>query len=309
MPPWQSAACCGLWMHGTRLVLERSERSLAGPTMADAPRSRWCCGPAVLHPRQLPLLPLSCAPDLPQLMAVPLPGSASGAGAAMELLSYLCITPVFYHRLMVHDPSGAAPLRLVLTCLALLDAPLAAPPYSRLPAGPGPLAQKPGGPGPAAAAPAAPAGPLASFALAQPPYSTDKGKGAAELLVARGCALLVMLAEFEEPSYMDQLFEHQEVARLARELLDRAATFIAQVWHGVQYGSSTQLGTAASGQSTRVQDAEFVTCIVFWMLSAGLLKGLQGFFSGTRGAYGGGRPMLMPMSHQTGSCPAVLCNT
>ncbi len=32
----------------------------------------------------------------------------------MELLSYMCVTSLFYHRLMLHDASGAAPLRLVL---------------------------------------------------------------------------------------------------------------------------------------------------------------------------------------------------
>lgn len=36
------------------------------------------------------------------------------SGAAIELLSYMCVTPLFYHRLMLHDSSGAAPLRLVL---------------------------------------------------------------------------------------------------------------------------------------------------------------------------------------------------
>lgn len=108
-------------------------------------------------------------------------------GGAMELLSYLCTTPLFYHRLMVHDPSGAAPLRLILACLALHDAPLAAPPYCRLP--PPPRAA-----GTAPVGVAAPPGPLACFAPALPPYSTSKGKGAAELLVARSFALLIMLA-------------------------------------------------------------------------------------------------------------------
>lgn len=167
------------------------------------------------------------------------------AGGAMELLSYLCTTPLFYHRLMVHDPSGAAPLRLVLTCLTLHDAPLAAPPYCRLPQHRG----LPGGgahpmqpPGMAAAAlpaapsmppiPVAPTGPLASFAAAPPPYSTNKGHGSAELLAARGFALVVILAEFEEPSYMDQLFEHADVTQLAHQVLERTAAYIAQVRRG-----------------------------------------------------------------------------
>ncbi|GAB4822103.1 hypothetical protein N2152v2_009149 [Parachlorella kessleri] len=157
------------------------------------------------------------------------------AGAALELLSYLCTTPLFYYRLMLHDPSGAAPLRLVLACLTLHDAPLAAPPFVRLPSPPKPATlasaaeqQQQQGP-PPQQQPAAPSGPLASFALGQPPYTTAKGQGAAELLVARGCALLVMLADFEEPSYMDQLFGHTEVTQVAHEVLRRAATYVSQV--------------------------------------------------------------------------------
>ena len=49
----------------------------------------------------------------------------------MELMACLVVTPLFYHRLMLHDPSAAAPLRLVLACLTLHDAPLAAPPFAR----------------------------------------------------------------------------------------------------------------------------------------------------------------------------------
>jgi hypothetical protein len=43
----------------------------------------------------------------------------------------MCVTPLFYQRLMLHDPSGAAPLRLVLACLTLHDTPMAAPPFAR----------------------------------------------------------------------------------------------------------------------------------------------------------------------------------
>ena len=38
-----------------------------------------------------------------------------------------------------------------------------------------------------------------------PSASTEKGEGAAELLAARGFALLLMLAECEDPSFMDQV--------------------------------------------------------------------------------------------------------
>lgn len=105
----------------------------------------------------------------------------------MELLSYLCSTPLFYQRLMLHDATGAAPLRLVLACLTLHDAPLAAPPFARS--------------GDRAAAGAA----TSKLVAVQPPYCTEKGDGAAELLAARGFALLLMLSECEEPSYMDQV--------------------------------------------------------------------------------------------------------
>ncbi|RMZ53261.1 hypothetical protein APUTEX25_005250, partial [Auxenochlorella protothecoides] len=49
-------------------------------------------------------------------------------GAAMELLSYLAATPLFYQRLMLCDAPCAAPLRLVLACLTLHAPPLAVPP-------------------------------------------------------------------------------------------------------------------------------------------------------------------------------------
>eukprot|EP00887_Chlorella_sp_A99_P006281 scaffold3.g6281.t1 len=132
------------------------------------------------------------------------------AGAAMECLSCLCVTPLFYHRLLLHDPSGAAPLRLVLACLTLHDAPLAAPPFSRS---------------------ASPASSTAAVKLVavQPPYTTDKGKGAAELLVARGFALLLMLAECEEPSYMDSAARHPGTRRLSEHIVNRAAAYIGQV--------------------------------------------------------------------------------
>lgn len=45
----------------------------------------------------------------------------------MQLESFCCC------RLLLHDPSAAAPLRLVLTSLALHDAPLAPPPFVRGP--------------------------------------------------------------------------------------------------------------------------------------------------------------------------------
>lgn len=41
----------------------------------------------------------------------------------------------------------------------------------------------------------------------------------------------VMLSEHEAPSYTDQLFQQEDVARVAQHVLSRAADFIAQVTH------------------------------------------------------------------------------
>lgn len=153
----------------------------------------------------------------------------------MELLSYLCVTPLFYQRLMLHDPSGAAPLRLVLACLTLHDAPLAAPPFARSAdkassaASSKLIAVQPpyctgkwgggrGGQGTARALPvvqhAAGCQRLLAFQSTPepvckgpplPPRPAEKGEGAAELLAARGFALLLMLSECEEPGFMDQV--------------------------------------------------------------------------------------------------------
>lgn len=79
------------------------------------------------------------------------------AGGAMECLSCLAVTPLFYHRLLGHDPSGAAPLRLILACLTLHDAPLAAPPFAR------------------SSSPASTATSVKLVAT-KPPYTTEKGQ-------------------------------------------------------------------------------------------------------------------------------------
>jgi hypothetical protein len=61
------------------------------------------------------------------------------------------------------------------------------------------------------------------------PPSADKGNGAAELLAARGFALLLMLSECEEPSFMDQVAQHAPTRRLADHVNNRAAAYIGQV--------------------------------------------------------------------------------
>ena len=161
----------------------------------------------------------------------------------MELLSHMVATPLFYQRLMLHDPSGAAPLRLALACLTLHDSPLAAPPFARsadrassaaasklvavqppyttgarascwlgwhrlqrATAAPAPWLQAAWAvmPLPAPARPCqAAAGVPARDPSCPAAALAAKGQGAAELLAARGFALLLMLAECEEPSYMD----------------------------------------------------------------------------------------------------------
>ncbi|KAI7840243.1 hypothetical protein COHA_006025 [Chlorella ohadii] len=148
------------------------------------------------------------------------------AGAAMELLSYMCVTPLFYHRLMLHDASGAAPLRLVLACLTLHDTPLAAPPFAR-------------------SADRASSATSSKLVAVQPPYRTEKGEGAAELLAARGFALLLMLAECEDPSFMDQVSQNPATRRLADHVNNRAAAYIGQVL----LRPSTALYPAVPGES------------------------------------------------------------
>ena len=136
------------------------------------------------------------------------------AGATLELITALCASQIFYYRMMLHDPQGSAPLRLILSCLAIHDAPLAAPPFFRMP-GSG------GGGGGAASRP--------RLAATQPPYSTDKGRGAAELLAARGFALLLLLGEFDAPTYLDEVFGSGHTKQLAEQLVGRSAAYVGQV--------------------------------------------------------------------------------
>lgn len=134
---------------------------------------------------------------------------AYSAGGALELLTAYCSSPLFYRRMMLHDPQGGSALRLILACLAIHDAPLAAPPFSRVSTTPG------------AARPI--------LAATQPPYPTDKGRGAAELLAARGFALLLLLGEYEKPTYLDDVFSGQETKALAEQLVGRSAAYVGQV--------------------------------------------------------------------------------
>jgi hypothetical protein len=134
---------------------------------------------------------------------------AYAAGGAVELVTALCSAPLFYHRMMLHDPQGSSALRLVLASLAIHDEPLAAPPFSRV------------------------SSTLSSsrpvLAATQPPYPTHKGQGAAELLAARGFALLLLLGEYDTPMYLDEVFSDLGTRSLAEQLVGRSAAYVGQV--------------------------------------------------------------------------------
>jgi len=133
---------------------------------------------------------------------------AYAAGGAVELVTALCSAPLFYHRMMLHDPQGSSALRLVLASLAIHDEPLAAPPFSR-------------------ASTSGSSRPI--LAATDPPYPTDKGRGAAELLAARGFAILLLLGEYDGPTYLDEVFSNQGTKSLAEQLVGRSAAYVGQV--------------------------------------------------------------------------------
>lgn len=185
------AAAYGTWCLCCYAISCRTETGSA-PDLQPA-----CCLPA-------------CCPHSAFTISTPLLLAAPRAGAATELLSYMCVTPLFYQRLMLHDESGAAPLRLVLACLTLHDTPMAAPPFAR-------------------STDKATSAATSKLVAVQPPYCTEKGEGAAELLAARGFALLLMLSECEQPSFMDQVAQHAATRRLADHVNNRAAAYMGQV--------------------------------------------------------------------------------
>lgn len=137
---------------------------------------------------------------------------AFSAGGAMEILSSMSASPLFYQCLMLRDPHGGLPLRLILACLSLHDAPLAAPPFRRVASSPGNgSASRP------------------VLTPTQPPYLTAKGAGAAELLAARGFALLVVLGECTAPAYLDALAADAATRVLSEQVVGRAAGYVGQV--------------------------------------------------------------------------------
>ncbi|KAK9843504.1 hypothetical protein WJX81_006292 [Elliptochloris bilobata] len=154
------------------------------------------------------------------------------AAAAMEVLSELCATPLFYYRLALHDPSMAAPMRLVAATLALHDPPLAPPPWA--------IASQPSsderhgsderngrderdsssdGSGKLSLS--------SSFAPDASGYSTSAAQGAAELLVARGLALLNELCGYDEVPFLDRFAAGTRAHQLALSVVDRALAYAA----------------------------------------------------------------------------------
>ena len=136
---------------------------------------------------------------------------AYSAGGALELLTALCATPLFYHRLMIHDADGVSPLRLIIACLRMHDDPFAAPPFERCQEQTSGSDHRP------------------VVRIARPPYTTAKGKGAAELLTARGFALFLQLAEYGDPSFLDNACSSLSGKPLADELVRQTASYVGQI--------------------------------------------------------------------------------
>ena len=133
---------------------------------------------------------------------------AYAAGAAIEIVTSMIGCPLFYHAMALHDPTGAPPLRLILTCLSLHDDPLAAPPFVRIRSG---------------------AGQRSVLSATREGHSTAKGQGAAELLAARGFALISLLGEYSNPTYLDDVMAHRETQMTAEQLIGKSAAYLGQV--------------------------------------------------------------------------------
>ncbi|KAK9811831.1 hypothetical protein WJX72_010937 [[Myrmecia] bisecta] len=121
---------------------------------------------------------------------------ATYAGISMEYLASLCACPLFYYRMVLHDASCAAPLRLIVSGLQLHDPPLAPSP------------------------------------VRDPQLtSTASAKGSSELLSARSMALLLMLCQYDETPFLDQVgsAEHPESRRLCKAATERILEYAGGV--------------------------------------------------------------------------------
>lgn len=133
------------------------------------------------------------------------------AGAALEHISLLCASPLFYYRMMLHDPYGTAALRLINECLCLHDPPLATPPFGfEDRSSPGQPSHR-------------------IMIMKSPPYTTDRGEGAAELLAARGFALLRALGDYKDVIYLDQIMKSDYTREMTTKTMDKVKLYCIQI--------------------------------------------------------------------------------
>ncbi|KAK9854177.1 hypothetical protein WJX84_011317 [Apatococcus fuscideae] len=122
------------------------------------------------------------------------------AGGYMDLLASFCAAPLFYYRLLQHDPACEAVIRLIATGVQLLDPPLAPPPWEFVPAS-------------------------SSYILSTAQtHNTAKAKGCVELLTARCIALMHTLAEYEEQAFLDQVWLQDSARALGQATARRILT-------------------------------------------------------------------------------------
>lgn len=132
-------------------------------------------------------------------------------GAALDNIMLLCTSPLFYYRMMLHDPHGTAALRLICECLSLHDDPLATPPFGFEDRSyPGPTLRR-------------------VMMMKPPPYSTDRGEGAAELLAARGFALLRALGDYKDVIYLDQIMKGEYTREMTIKTMDKIIRYCSQI--------------------------------------------------------------------------------
>lgn len=122
------------------------------------------------------------------------------AGSSMENLTEMLATPLFYQSLVLRDPACLGPMRLVITCLSMHDAPLAPPPLGRDPN----------------------RGTLVPIPRPRP---AEKAGGAMELLCARGLAMVLVLAEYGGPDFLESVKRAPAAAPLAEEFVQRIAQY------------------------------------------------------------------------------------
>eukprot|EP00884_Botryococcus_braunii_P008267 jgi/Botrbrau1/17441/Bobra.0054s0030.2 len=114
------------------------------------------------------------------------------AGAAMDILQYLCAVPLFYYRMAMTEDSFLPALRLIHAGFILHDPPFAPPPS------------------------------VGKIGGSESRFSTVKARGGLELLAARAMAMMVSLSMFSKTPFMDHIATDAVCQPLAREIIDRA---------------------------------------------------------------------------------------